>query len=181
MSLVETIREIRTIGDGYPVYQHAQVSIKEVRPEEVWPISKYVLTATLLFIDEVRNEFLRRGIDIFKLDDIVQTNEVVIAPPLVEYDGNTDCIVDGIHRIYSAKEKGKRITVLYVSGADRPIIGKPIDWNRVQKVDILPADPKARRDLREGIEDTSECLRRHYRDLSILGSKGRRPSHGQAA
>ena len=71
---------------------------------------------------------------------------MVIAPPLVEYDGNTDCIVDGIHRIYSAKEKGKRITVLYVSGADRPIIGKPID-----------------------------------RDLSVLGSRGRRPSHGQAA
>jgi len=179
--LVDQIKEIRTIGDNFPVYRDAEVKIKRVNPNEVYPISKYVVEGNLEKIMSIRKELEARGFNIFDLDDILEYDGGAISPPLVENDGEVDCIVDGLHRLFLARIEGRDVKVIYVTGADssHPLIGKPISWDRVVRRQDLPIDPKERRDLREGIEDTSECLRRNYRDLSILGSKGRRATRGQ--
>ena len=181
MKLTEVVKTIKTLGDGYPIYWNAEVSIRDFNSNEVRPTSLYVLNETLDRVRRLRDDLLEDGVDIFKLDDIYRVNGRVIAPPIIEYEGNVNCIVDGLHRFVLARETKcsiRSVLVTNVNG-DRPIIGLPVDWDEVVFRDDLPTDPKERRRLREGVSDTSENLLMNYRDLSILGSNGRRPSGKQ--
>jgi hypothetical protein len=119
------------------------------------------------------------GIDITKLDEIIPYDGTVIAPPVIENDGQADCIVDGLHRLTIARARHETVRVLYVANPETPPIGKPVLWEQVKVVKTPPETAQERRDLREGLDDTSECLRSHFRDLSFLGSNGRRPRKGQ--
>jgi len=181
MSLKETVRGIETIGDRYPIYKEADISIKEFSPDEVSPTSKYVLWENLRTVNRIRKEGERQGIDILQLEEITEINGETIAPPVVENDGEEDCIVDGLHRFTIAKVKGKKVKAIYINGVpeDRPIIGKPVSWDKVIWQRKKPENPEELRDLR--VEDTPEELRKCYRDLSVLGSNGRRPRKGQKA
>jgi len=181
MCIVETVKSITTLGDKYPIYKDAQVEIRDFDPSEVYPTSLYVLNGKLDRLRGLRSELLEDGIDIFKLDDIVEVNGRAIAPPVVEYDGTKNCIVDGLHRFALASNEGRNVRSIFVGGvgSDRPIIGCPIEWDEVVFRDDLPTDPRERRRLREGILDTSQDLRNNFRDLTVLGSNGRRPSGKQ--
>jgi len=181
MCIKETVRSIKTLGDSYPVYKDAEVTIRDFDPSEVHPTSLYVLNGKLDRLRELRAELFEEGIDIFKLDDIVEVNGRAIAPPVIEYDGNKNCIVDGLHRFALASDEGRNVRSIFVDGIDmdRPIIGLPVEWGEVVFRDDLPTDPKDRRRLREGILDTSDSLRNNFRDLTVLGSNGRRPSGRQ--
>lgn len=181
--LLKTVRDVRTLDGSYPVYRGAKVSLRMFWAIQVYPISKYVLRSNLELLRNLDKQMLLEGIDIFQLRKVTYWNETVIGPPLVEYDGDVPVIVDGIHRFYLALEMGRAVNCIYVEGADAqfPVIGLPVQWEDVTLRDSLPSDPRLRRDLRPGIEDTSTCLRRHYRDLSFLGSKGRRPAGVQTS
>jgi len=181
MCIKETVRSITTLGDKYPIYKDAEVEIRDFDPSEVHPTSLYVLNDKLDRLRGLRAELLEDGIDIFKLDDILEVNGRAIAPPVIEYDGTNNCIVDGLHRFVLAGDEGRWVRSIFVNRGDisRPIIGQPVDWHEVVFRDDLPTDPKERRRLREGILDTSENLRMNYRDLTVLGSNGRRPSGRQ--
>ena len=47
MNLIERMRGVRTVGDNHPIYENAEISIKEFSPCEVKPTSKYVLRKNL--------------------------------------------------------------------------------------------------------------------------------------
>jgi hypothetical protein len=181
MTLVEQVREITTLKGGRHPYQDAQIEIREVDPATCFPTSKYVTVDSLVMIGKLARELRSAGVDINHLDDIAPVDGTVIAPPLVEFDGQTDCIVDGLHRMFIARAKHERVQVIHIRNVDPavPIIGMPVPWEMVRVVKVAPIAPADRRVLRQGIEDTSECLTTHYRDLSGLGSRGRRPSLGQ--
>jgi hypothetical protein len=179
MSIHEIVRDIKTIGDGYPIYQEAEISIREFSPDEVRPTSKYVLWENLRSVNRIRKEAGEQGVNILQLDDITEINGIIIAPPVVENDGEEDCIVDGLHRFTIARVKGEKVKAIYISGVnqERPIIGKPVSWDRVIWRRKKPDEAGELRDLR--VADTSEELRKCYRDLSVLGSNGRRPRKKQ--
>ena len=179
--LKERVSKIKTLEDGYPIYQSAHVEIRTMKPDELKPTSRYVLAGNLEWIEKMEMELKEGGFDIFDLDEVLEHPDYVVAPPLIENDGDVDCIVDGLHRLWLARIRGEDCKVIYVSrvNQDRPIIGRPIDWKDVRLRSDLPQDPTQRRTLREGLVDTSECLRKNYRDLSVLGSGGRRPRNGQ--
>jgi len=181
MSIHETVRNIRIVGDGYPIYKDAEVTIREFSPDEVKPTSKYVLWQNLRDVNDIRKEGERCGIDILQLEDIARVNGSVIAPPVIENDGEEDCIVDGLHRFMIARVKGRKVKAIYINGAseERPLIGKPVSWDKVIWRRKKPENVELLRDLR--VEDVSEVLLKHYRDLSVLGSNGRRPRKNQAA
>lgn len=181
MSICEQMREVLTIGDGYPIYRDADISIKEFSPDDVFPTSKYVLWENLRNISRLKKSAEQRGVNILQLEDIDSINGVPIAPPVVENDGEVDCIVDGLHRFTVARIRGENVKAIYVSGVDgkRPIIGKPVSWDKVIWSREKPGKAEELRDLR--VQDTSEELRKCYRDLSFLGSNGRRPRLEQTA
>lgn len=175
MSLIEKMRDVVTLGDKYPVYKNADIEIVEMGADEVKPTSKYVLRENLRRLNRVNH-----GTDIFNLEDVTELDENhVIAPPVVEQDGDNNLIVDGLHRFTIAKIKGKKIKAIFVRNADkeRPVIGKPVAWEDVKIRRSKPEIASECRDLR--VDDNPETIRKHYRDLSILGSLGRRPRNGQ--
>jgi len=179
MDLIETIRAITTLEGDFQPYQNASVVLKDFDPNEVVPTSKYVIVDSLVTIGLISRTLRRYGLDINQIDDIVEVDGIKIAPPVIEFDGEKDCIVDGVHRLLIARAKKQKVKCIYIRDASLPIIGKPISWETVKVMEVPSEDPRDRRNLRDGIEDTSECLRRYYRDLSVLGSLGRRPRKDQ--
>jgi hypothetical protein len=176
-NLVETMRGVETLDGGYPLYQSADICLQTLTIEDVYPTALYVLKPNFGEILAIRRELLLAGIDIFDLDEIEYCNGVTIAPPVVEEMDGVLGIVDGIHRFYLAGTYGVPINTIVVRGVDRnyPFISYPVFWEDVSIYDIPPENPHQRRRLRHGIENTSECRRLYYRDLSFLGGKGRRP------
>tara|TARA_Y100000310_G_C20690197_1_gene821691 strand:- start:1403 stop:1936 length:534 start_codon:yes stop_codon:yes gene_type:complete len=177
MNLLERFRQVKTIGDGYPIYKEAQIELREFDPDDVCPTSKYVLRTNLVRLNNVRKKIP----DFLRLRDATLLDGFVVGPPIVEHDGEKDCIIDGLHRFTIAKIKGEKVTAIYIRGTDQgyPIIGKPLAWSEVKIRRVKPEDPKELRDLR--VPDTSIQLRRCFRDFSFLGSTGRRPRVGQVA
>lgn len=181
--LVGRVRGVRTLNGGVPVYRNAVVRIRRLHPARVRPSSLYVLDDNLARLRGLALELEARGMDLFRLNTTVVVDGRAISPPLVEWDPEyrVPIIVDGIHRFWLAMKQGKRVSAVYVHGSDPryPVIGLPVLWSEVRCLNALPMDPHMRRRLRPGIEDTSESLRRYYRDLSFMGSGGRRPSGNQ--
>jgi hypothetical protein len=180
-NLFSTLREVKILNGGFPIYKDVGLSIQVLDPRNLWPTSKYVLSPKLIFLSRLQAEFLTCGWDMFRMVDIQEYNAVRIAPPIIERDGEKSLIVDGIHRIYLARAVGFFINCVVVEGIPQeyPIIGLPVPWDEVKVYEEAPRDPKARRNLRPGINDTTECLTAYFRDLSGLGSNGRRPTLGQ--
>ena len=181
MGLLERIRGIKTLGDGTPVYANAKISLERVNPIEAHPTAKYVLKGNLKEQMRIKKELEKRGINTLSLNDIVQYGEDVTSPPVLEREGDRLAIVDGIHRMFVAKQLGVAVNAIVIEGSDpsRPSIGQTVSWSDVKVRGERPTDPKQCRDLKPGISDNSEDLKKHYRDFSGLGSRGRRPSKGQ--
>ena len=180
--LLQTVRAIRTLDGGVPIYQSATISTQVFHPEGVAPIARYVLSPSVARLEQTYRELMESGVNLFDLDGVVEYRGFPISPPIVEYspEDNANLIVDGIHRFYLARRLGSLVRAVYVHGADQslPVIGLPVGWHEIVECET-PPPAKERRRLRSGIEDRSEVLRRYYRDYSPLGSTGRRPSEGQ--
>jgi hypothetical protein len=182
MGITRRVRETVTLDGGFSVYKHALIFLAKISPSWVRPTSKYVLTYKLGILTTIESMLNAKGISAFDLRDTVPSGEGhSISPPLVEWDGRSLCIVDGIHRFYLARRNRVSVRAIVVVGASKrfPIIGLPVSWNDVLELHELPTNPADRRNLRPGIADTSAELRKYYRDLSYLGSGGRRPSGEQ--
>lgn len=176
---LEQIMAVRTLDAGVPVYENAQVSIQEFVSQEVYPTALYVVRSHLEAVRMIGDRLWRQGINIFDLDEIIRVDGITIAPPVVELSDGVPAIVDGIHRFYLARQLGFKVSCIYIEGASLPLVSYPVNWESVKEYDKAPENPLLRRALRIGVEDTSESLRKHYRDLSLLGSSGRRPRGGQ--
>lgn len=180
--LLQQVRNTVTLDGGIPVYADANIDLLQFDPTDVYPTALYVLQEhldRLLVMYNVMREF---GVDILNLQGIYNyADGIVIAPPLVELCDGVPAIVDGIHRFYLAGALGKPVTAIYVEGAnpDYPLVSYPVSWEEVNLYQSRPTDPKLLRKVRYGIEDTSEGLRKYYRDLKFLGSSGRRPRKEQ--
>ena len=175
MKLIERMEQVLTIGDNFPVYEGAEIVIREFLPNEVRPTAKYVLVEKLIRLQKLRDTF-----DWTRMSDVVEFESGTMAPPVVEFDGEKDCIVDGLHRFTLAKIKDFTLHAIYISreaDKDHPIIGFPVEWGELKIRRTQPLMAEECRDLR--IPDIKEDLHRCFRDLRFLGSSGRRPRKGQ--
>jgi len=181
--LLSQVRETKTLDGAYPVYANAVISLMRTCAEDLSPTALYVLLPSIRHIYRLANEYARMGIDIFSLTEVINDGTIFISPPVVESTDNKLAIVDGIHRAWIARKERIPLNVISVCGADPayPTIGQPVTWNEVKEYETKPEDPALLRRLRPGIADESSSLRKYYRDLSYLGSSGRRPRDGQKA
>lgn len=183
LRLIEAVRQTRTLEGNNQPYRNAKISIEKFDPNNLYPTAKYILVGNLTAAGIMRNRILQKsGIDIFSLDHIYSDSEYLVAPPVVEISDGVPAIIDGLHRCALARRLGLPISVIYIVDVDPkcPTISTPVTWNDVSEHQEKPESAELLRNLRHGITDTTETLRRFYRDFSFLGSLGRRPRNGQS-
>lgn len=170
--LLETVRSIYTLEGEVKIYQNALIDLVEFDPIEAFPLANYVLVSHLLKLTDIRRYLLDLGnIDIFRLESIIESEDITISPPIIELSAidNVPVIVDGIHRFWLARHFTQKIKAIYVQGVDAsyPVISYPLNWSEVR---VYEQKPEITRRLREGL--TSR--KKYYRDFSALGSLGTR-------
>ena len=180
--LKNTLRDVKTLDGGVPVYYSARISVEMTDPESLSPTSKYVLKERLTELEALRNRiFVSRGVDIFTFPGIFEDDNIKIAPPIAEEINRSRLLIDGLHRSYIARRNGESLVVAHVRNSltDFEPIGLPISWGEVIERDTQPTTGQECRNLRPGVVDQPASLRQYYRDFSVLGSTGRRPRRGQ--
>ena len=180
-SLIELVRDVGTLIGGVRIYRDAEITLRTFDPNSLRPTAKYVVTTNLDFVADMAAELHRSGIDIFHLDELFEGSGYTIAPPIVEFSDGVPAIVDGIHRVHLARALGRTVSVVYIKGVDPnyPIISTPVEWSDVIEYAVKPKESHLLRNVRPGISDTSDGLKKYYRDLRRFGSTGRRPSQHQ--
>jgi hypothetical protein len=132
--LLGRVRETRLRGhDQARLFADSRIELlRQADPEELAPTQRYVLEPDLAAVRHMYGELLDRGIDLLALEggvwasvengESVESGEpyvVPVIPPIVEEslepDGRTVRIIsDGMHRVYLARELGRRLNVIFV-------------------------------------------------------------------
>lgn len=170
------LRDVTTLEGGIKIYKEANIGLIDCQPDDVYPLAKYVLKSHLKKLTSIRENLLQKGIDILYLDEIFSDENIAIAPPVIEFSEPdlVPVLVDGIHRLWMARKLGLPVRSIYITGSNPnlPVISLPVSWDEVSVWDKRPDRPEDRRIYRQGINEDN--INSYYRDLSVLGSSGRR-------
>lgn len=128
--MLSQVADTRLLTGRERIYEGADISLREFNPLELYPTALYVMRPNLEVIQRLR-EYLKQstGEDILHLRSILEHDNGIIAPPIVELSDGVPAIVDGIHRIYHALYNGETVNCIYIEGANAPIISIPVEWS----------------------------------------------------
>ena len=126
--LLSRLKRTRLRGfDRAEVYRDATLEILEADPAVLTPAQRYVLQEGVQAILDVADAFAPLGIDIFSLrgallfwpqgTDPNNDPPIPFLPPVIEEsierDGRKVLLInDGIHRVYAARKRGRKINVV---------------------------------------------------------------------
>jgi hypothetical protein len=144
------------MGHGQPnIYKNATLEIREqVDPNQLIPAQRYVLKTDFQRIKALYYLFQQQGIDIFALSEGLffwyqETGPIPLLPPIVEasVEKNGEIVLlinDGMHRIYTARQLGKRINIILVRNVpiEYPYYAYPLEkgWQDVVELEVLTED-----------------------------------------
>ncbi len=192
-NLQELARDIRVKGDpDFKIYAQSPIEVKELRIDNISPMTLYVLTGGLIqqhrFVKTLKE---KHNIDYFRHKGSIKYNQsgsvCKISPPVVERyteeDGTTHYgLIDGTHRVVTAKQLGEEYLVcIVISNPLLPPYAIPNRWDEViLREDTPPTNQKKKfRNLNmvqwpEGLIIRPDVDPRYYlyRDYSMLGSYG---------
>lgn len=179
--------------DGSPiyVYEKANIELRTVLPDELAASSFYLVEKNLEFQRALRAAMSEKGYDTLRLDRglVIKNalNEVwTLMPPVVEvmhedithrnrrgdidYTGKptkatVHIVNDGMHRVWFAREIGKPITVVHISGIpeEHPYYALPNSWDDVRIFTDVPKTKTEKKFYRR-----NDCYAL-YRDFDVLG------------
>jgi len=155
--LLARLKRTRLRGFDRPeVYRDATLELVEADPEALTPAQRYVLREGVQAILDVADAFAARDIDVFALRGALlfwpegsnpeSDAPIPFLPPVIEESiepgGNKVLLInDGIHRVYAARKRGRRINV--VLARDVPpeypyyAYALPEGWARVEELNEL--------------------------------------------
>lgn len=162
--VLSRLRQIRLLGHGQPqIYRDATLEIREqVDPNQLVPAQRYVLTTDFQRIHDLYLLFQQQGIDIFALQDGLlvwyeEKEPIPLLPPIIEESVSESgekvlLINDGMHRVYTARQLGKRINIILISQVPTayPYYAYPLEkgWQDVVELEAL----------------TESFVKKYYRD-----------------
>lgn len=156
----QLLREIPLIGDHdiHPYKdKEATIESRVIMADEVYPLSFYLLKGKLEIHQCLRRRFLAEvGIDVFDLKGGFEfsvdggINRFIFGPPIVEVsevDGGKPLLLDGLHRLFLARENKEKIRVIWLSNIPKrlPIICYPLAWKEIRQYDKVPTLEEMRR------------------------------------
>jgi hypothetical protein len=201
--LFKRLRRCGTTGDAaLRPYEAAAIAIESVPIADIVPLSKYVLADQLGLVNDLRRELSELGVDVFELAEGIVwphgPNERPIACPIIEvWDGEGLLLVDGIHRVWSARQEGRtKLICAVIKNVVVPLVPVPVTWNDVKV--YPPGHGPAEDDKREYRFSNAGALRTAFppvasqvtednfryflfRTLDELGSSGIRTPAKQGA
>ena len=190
-TLQELVRDTRIKGNpDFKIYAQSPIEVKELHIDSISPMALYVLEKGLhqqhRFVKTLRGHnieyFRHKGSITYKQGSVCK-----ISPPVVEKyteeDGTIHYgLIDGIHRVVTAKQLGEESLVcIVISNPPLPPSAMPNRWSEViLREDVPPTHKKKKfRDLNT-VQWPEELIIRPdvdpryylYRDYSRLGSYG---------
>lgn len=150
-------------------YQNATLRIAELHPNEINPSSLYLLEKNIAFQQELRKHLLHRyGVDTFQLSAVLhlrnEENVFGMAPPYVEISEEKltllpkpgdhlppkeqtlriPLLIDGIHRVWCAREANLPIRCIVAHGTHSEYLNYayPNGWHEVKIYNAVPAEKK---------------------------------------
>jgi len=155
--LLSRLKRTRLRGfDRAEVYRDATLEIVETDTETLTPAQRYVLQEGVRAILDVADAFAPLGIDIFALrgallfwpegSDPDREAPIPFLPPVIEEsmerDGSKVLLInDGIHRVYAARKRGRKINVVIARNvpAEYPYYAYalPDGWTQVEELKEL--------------------------------------------
>jgi len=155
--LLSRLKRTRLRGfDRAEVYRDATLEMVEIDPAALTPAQRYVLQEGVQAILDVAAAFAPLGIDIFALRGALlfwpqgsnpdHDAPIPFLPPVieesVERDGSTVLLInDGIHRVYAARKRGRKINVVLARNVPTqyPYYAYALSegWAQVEELDEL--------------------------------------------
>ena len=151
--LLARLKKTRLRGfDRAEVYRDATLEIAEVDTGELVPAQRYVLADGVQTILDIADSFAPLGIDVFELKGALffwpegsDADEAPIPflPPVIEESTEADgrkvlLINDGIHRVYAARKRGRRLNVVIARNVPREYpyyaYALPEGWTQVEEL-----------------------------------------------
>lgn len=151
--LLGRLKQTRLRGfEQAQVYRDASLEVAEVDPNDLAPAQRYVLADGVRTILEIADAFAELGIDVFALRGALLfwpegaeagDPPIPFLPPVIEEsaepDGRTVLLInDGIHRVYAARKRGRRLNVVLARGvpAEYPYYAYalPAGWAQVEEL-----------------------------------------------
>ena len=135
MALVRNTR-LATKPDLRP-YDSAGIALQQLAPNALSPLAKYVLRENLSQVEQLRNDLLAESIDLFKLSGRLEVTSglvtTYVAPPIIEeWPSEGRLIVDGLHRLWLARELGvKRVSCVFIRNVTVPLVPLPVRWDQI--------------------------------------------------
>ncbi|MGN7614148.1 hypothetical protein ACQZV8_18930 [Magnetococcales bacterium HHB-1] len=159
--LLKQLKEVRLRGfNQRALYRQSEITLQRaVDPEQLFPAQRYVLKEDFNRIKDLYLFFQQQKLDIFALegglyfwccyDDAPEVEEgpIPLLPPVVEISKEKInprllLINDGMHRVYTAKQLGKKINIIQIDHVpeETPYYAYPLEkgWSEVQELDALP-------------------------------------------
>jgi len=167
--LLERLRRLSILGDAQiKPYATAAMSLERLRIEDLVPLSKYVLEDQLRFVDRRRQSLLAHTVDILDLNcgfvwPDGDSGRPLASPIVEEWDGAL-LLVDGLHRVWTARGRHLgTVTCAVLRGLDVPLMTLPASWDDIR---VFPSGQRP---------NASE--KRNYRFTDIDALKAAYPTH----
>lgn len=194
--LVQKIRDVplmkpREDGSQIYVYKDADISLQQLRSEQVNPPTFYLLKKQMEVQRDLRRLLAEQGIDSLNLDRALEIKNDsgkiwTLTPPIIEVTPRTvkynqqqgeidysqrssniniPLICDGAHRVALARELNTSFTAVYISGVDEnfPYYAHPNGWDMVNVVEEVPKTKEEKKFYR-----FLDCYAL-YRDFGVVG------------
>jgi len=145
--LIEKLREVRLRNSEERPYKDADISLIFLHTNVIWPTQRYVLENELRKIEQVRWRLLKKGIDIFRLQGYLETQECDILPPIIEWfqprtgGPSMRIICDGQHRLWLARHSWQVISCVVIKNPSVDYYAYPLidQWTGVEVInDLIP-------------------------------------------
>ena len=142
---------------GFHPYRLSLITLEEVPLDQLHPCSLYVLESQLEITRQLRDAFLKQGVDPLRMtsdkalieyrwDDFTHC---VISPPIVEVsedDGGILVLVDGLHRVWIARELGwDSVIVTKIENIACPLQPLPTRWDEISVFETVPPEAQKKR------------------------------------
>lgn len=177
-------------------YRDAAVSLEVIEIKELRPLSRYVLADRLEAVRKLQEHLAGNGVDIFDLPHGLVwpfgATASPLAQPVIEiWPNEGTLLVDGLHRVWTAREQGrKEVRCIVIRNVRLPLVPLPVSWEDIK---IFPIGTRPTEDEKRVFRfESASALRKEvpsiasmvtdenfryflYRNLDALGSSGIRP------